>query len=177
MNANWLKYVAKHHKEWVSIVRGWGENEYCEDIVQEMYIKLLKYTTEEKIIKNGNVNKSYVWFTLRSIFISAIKERNKIDKVRIGNGFEVEYICEMEESIAYSRMLGKIDSEMDSWEWFDKMLFKLYAKSGDSIRDIAERSHISTTSIFHTLKHCKQRIKDNVSEDYEDFKNGNYELI
>jgi len=177
MNADWLKYIAKHHKEWVNIVRSWGEVEYCEDIVQEMYIKLLKYTTKEKIVKNGNVNKSYVWFTLRSIFLSAIKERNKIDKVRIGDGVEIEYVCELEESIAYSRMLGKIDKELDSWSWYDKHLFKLYSSSDDSIRDIAERSHISITSIFHTLKHCKQRIKDNVSEDYEDFKNQDYERI
>ena len=69
------------------------------------------------------------------------------------------------------------NEEIDSWEWFDKMLFKLYAKSGDSIRDIAERTHISTTSIFHTLKYCKERIKNNVSEDYEDYKNNDFELI
>jgi DNA-directed RNA polymerase specialized sigma24 family protein len=177
MNADWLKYIAKHHKEWTSIVRSWGAGEYSEDIVQEMYMKLLKYTTEEKIVKNGQVNKSYVWFTLRSIFLSAIKEQKKIKRVNITDNFDIEYVCELEESIAYSRMLNRIDEELDTWDWYDKMLFKLYAKSGDSIRDIAERSHISTTSIFHTLKYCKERIKDNVSEDYEDFKNEDYELI
>jgi hypothetical protein len=38
-------------------------------------------------------------------------------------------------------------------------------------------TNISVTSIFNTVKTCKKRIKNNVGEDYEDFKNKDYELI
>ena len=31
----WLGIVAKHHKEYVSIVNGFGEHFYAEDIVQK----------------------------------------------------------------------------------------------------------------------------------------------
>jgi hypothetical protein len=33
------------------------------------------------------------------------------------------------------------------------------------------------TSIFHTLKKCKDRLKESVGEDYEDFINKDFELI
>jgi len=177
MNADWLKYVAVHHKEWVSLVRSWGEDEYAEDIVQEMYLKLLKYTTKKRIVKEGKVNKSYVWFTLRSVFLEAIRQKGKIDKVRIGNGFEIEYECELEEVIGYSNMFNKIDEEIDSWHWYDTLLFELYRDSGKSMRQIAKDTNISLSSIFETLKACKKRIKEQNKEDYEDYKNKDYERI
>jgi hypothetical protein len=42
---------------------------------------------------------------------------------------------------------------------------------------MSKQSKISVTSIFNTIAICKKRIKENVREDYEDFKNGDYELI
>jgi predicted DNA-binding protein YlxM (UPF0122 family) len=57
------------------------------------------------------------------------------------------------------------------------MLFDLYKKTGKSIRELSKETTISTKSIFQTLKHCKERLKENVGEDYEDYKNKDYELI
>lgn len=45
------------------------------------------------------------------------------------------------------------------------------------MRDLAEETNISLTSIFITLKNCKDRLRDNVSEDYEDFINEDFDLI
>jgi predicted DNA-binding protein YlxM (UPF0122 family) len=53
----------------------------------------------------------------------------------------------------------------------------LYKKTGKSIRELSKETTISTKSIFQTLKHCKERLKENVGEDYEDYKNKDYELI
>lgn len=176
MDAQWLKHPAKYHSEWVKIVRSWGEFDYCEDIVQETYLKLLKYSSEEKIVKDGEVNKGYVWFTLRSVFLSYIKQKGKIDKIRIGKGFEVE-LDEDFDNRYYSKVTEIIDKEVEGWHWYDKMLFDLYSKSNKSMRDIAHETNISLKSIFDTLKTCKNRLKERVGEDWEDYKNGDYELI
>ena len=45
------------------------------------------------------------------------------------------------------------------------------------MRQLSALTKISVTSIFHTIKHCKQRLMDNVGEDYEDYLNGDYERI
>ena len=55
--------------------------------------------------------------------------------------------------------------------------FEIYRDSGKSLRQLSKETNISVKSIFQTLKHCKQRIKENVGEDYLDYKNKEYELI
>ena len=46
MNNQFLVDLAKHHKEWIKIVRGFGEYFYTEDIVQEMYINVTATCTK-----------------------------------------------------------------------------------------------------------------------------------
>ena len=45
------------------------------------------------------------------------------------------------------------------------------------MREIAEETDISLTSIFNTLSNCKKRLKHSVGEDFDDYLNGEYELI
>lgn len=188
MNVDWLAIVAKHHKEYVRIVRGWGEEDFAEDIVQEMYLRLLQYTTEEKIVKDGQVNKSYVWFTLRTMFSDFQKNKRRIEKIRIGEGFDI-----LDEDINYQsfealeKLLERIEEEKDSWHWYDVMLFEVYMKNKDashnrngkgiSMRKLSEETGISLISIFQTIKNCKARLNDNVLEDYIDFLNDDYEWL
>ena len=50
-------------------------------------------------------------------------------------------------------------------------------ESGKSIRKIAKETGISVKSIWVTLKNCKEKIKLVVGEDWEDFRNMDYEHI
>jgi len=70
-----------------------------------------------------------------------------------------------------------IEEEISTWHWYDYMLFKIYVDSGKSIRTLAKETKISRDSIFQTLKNCKERIKIAVGEDWEDFKNLDYDKI
>jgi DNA-directed RNA polymerase specialized sigma subunit len=81
------------------------------------------------------------------------------------------------EQMATSNIEQMIEDEIESWHWYDAMLFRLYKDSNLSMRQIADKTNISLTSIFHTLKKCKDRLKENVGEDYEDFINKDFELI
>ena len=45
------------------------------------------------------------------------------------------------------------------------------------MRKLASETGISLTSIFTTIKNCKNRIKENIGEDYQDYNNKDYELI
>ena len=89
-------------------------------------------------------------------------------------GVEYDYI---EETEAFTSLIHKIDSEVETWHWYDQMLFNLYRESGKSIRKLSEETRISTSSIFQTLKYCKNEIRINVGEDYEDYINEDYEMI
>lgn len=123
-----------------------------------MYLRLLKYTNQEKIVKDNEVNKAYVWFTLRSVYMMYLKEKSKIDKIRIGEDFDIP------DDSSEQFELKRVYSYIDRWEWYDKMLFTTYINSDLSIRQIAKETGISLTSVFYTIKNCKQALKKNINK-------------
>ena len=174
----WLNIVAKHHKEYVRIVQSFGEHFYAEDIVQESYLRMLKYCKPEAIITKGSVNKSYVYFVLRNMYLDFEKHKAKHPKISLEEIGQLTYDdTQLQKHEAYEEILHLINNEVETWHWYDQMLFDLYKRTGKSIRDLSAETKISTKSIFQTLKHCKDRLKENVGEDYEDYKNTDYELI
>ena len=59
--------LSKHHKDWIRIVSALGEELYCEDIVQEMYLKMAKLENIERFYINEKLNKNFVWTVLRNM--------------------------------------------------------------------------------------------------------------
>ena len=186
---NWINKIYKHHKEWVAMVESLGGGLYSEDIVQEAYIKLDKYNCEHKIITKGKVSKGYMYFVLRSLFINYIKAKNKIRTVQIEKFFrDFDYIeikdiekftitDTITEQIAFGKLCNKMDIVVDEWHWYDKKIFEIYRDTPLSIRGMAKETNISCVNIFHTLKKGKKIINQKFSEDYEDYKNGDFDLI
>ncbi len=139
---------------------------------------MLKYCKPESIITNGSVNKSYVYFVLRNMYLDFEKHKARHPKVSIEEIGQLAYDdTQLSKHEAYEEILKYINNEVQTWHWYDQMLFDLYKRTGKSIRDLSKETKISTKSIFQTLKHCKERLKENVGEDYEDYKNTDYELI
>ena len=178
-------------------MQSFGAKDLSEDIVQEVYIRLLKGADVNKLFLNNKLNKSYIYFALRNTWIMHVRKQrsNRENKNRI----ELVYLKEFnndsvyksdnflshkneEEEInlkfnKYEIILQRIEEEIATWHWYDSMLFKEYVDSGKSIRTLAKETKISRDSIFQTLKNCKERIKIAVGEDYEDFKNLDYDKI
>jgi RNA polymerase sigma factor (sigma-70 family) len=174
---NWIELVAKHHKEYVKTIQGFGEYFYAEDLVQEMYIRLLNKNKEQQVIINGQVNRYYVYLTLRSLFVDFYRQKSKIIKVDINEILTLQQIDEIEEHEAFGSLMNRVNNETKTWHYYDQLLFKLYKDTDKSMRDIAKDTNISLRSIFCTIKSCKERLKENVEEDYQDFINKDYELI
>lgn len=203
----WLEHVTKYHHEWIAIMKSFGAKDHAEDFVQEVYIRLLKGADLNNLFVNGNVvkgkiNKAYVYFALRNTWIMHIRKqrsnrenKNRIEIVnynhydndpsyKIDNLFsnrnELDHQINDQEKIKFNKyelILEKIDKEINSWHWYDMMMFRLYIDSGKSIRTLAKETNISRDSIFQTLKNCKTRIKIAIGEDWEDFRNKDYDLI
>jgi RNA polymerase sigma factor (sigma-70 family) len=174
----WINKVVKHHKEWVKIVNSFGEYFFAEDIVQETYLMLLKWSSEEKLFTNEKLNKGYVWLALKNTFLMSLRNENKIQKINIES---ISMLAQEQNNelkhISYSRLLTILDDEVANWHWYDQKLFKLYKDSDLSMREISKETNISVTSIFNTIKNCKARINQSVGETYEDYINEDYELI
>ena len=172
----WLAEVAKYHDEWVAIVKSFGERSYHEDIVQQSYLALYKYSNKKKVLKNGKVNKAYIWIVLRSMFLQYVNAKNKVQKISIDDKeryLQIPNIDKMDEEINYYNFTKKIDDHIQSWRWYDRKLFEIYRDTDLSIRKIADKTKISWVSIFHTLKKCKSELKEIFKDEYKKYKTRN----
>ena len=168
---NMLEEVARFHKEWVRTINALGENTYAEDIVQEMYLKIHKYTNPETIFnKKGELRKGYIFFVLKTILHDYRKAKAKINKV----GLEALYnVSEDEDTYTeeFQEFCIKLDKEVKNWHWYDRDLFTLYKseyKRELSLRKIAKGTGISWVSIHNTIKICKDKVRDNLRDDWDE---------
>ena len=170
-----LKILSKYHDEWLNIVRLFGDSEFAQDIVQDVYLKVHS-NYRERIIQNGEPNRALMWVLLRNTAFRANKTEPNDLSLELFYSLPAEQF-ELGKHESIDLIYDKVEAEIKTWEWYDQMLFDLYKRTGKSIRDLSKETKISTKSIFQTLKHCKERLKENVGEDYEDYKNTDYELI
>ena len=199
----WLNEIAKHHKQWVTTVQGIGGDMYAEDIVQEMYLRLDKIVTKrgthDFLFKKGKLQKGYVFFALRSILYSYLKAKNKHQKnpvewlihnlekdkesnpIATGSLVDESYVYDeqgsQDKEEAYSRFLDKVDEVTMDWEEYDRDVFNVYRATGMSFRTMSKYSEISYINLFYTVRNCKEKLKKELQEDYNDFINGDFELI
>jgi len=173
-----IQLVAENHKKYVSIIKNFGEHFYAEDLVQETYLMLYKWSSPDKYIKDGKPNDAYIWLCLRNSFLLYQREKRKATKVSLE---DIQELSTNEINIEYFNSLEKIDTlvknEVNSWHWYDAKMYKLYIDNKMPMRTIESETGISLRSIFETIKICKQRLKKAVGEDYEDFINQDYEQI
>ena len=102
--------------------------------------------------------------------------KEKILKQMWDNDIQDKNEIELKEH-KHNIILDKINAEIKRWHWYDQMLFVEYVNTGKGIRTLAEESKISRSSIFQTLKNCKEKIRLAVGEDWQDYNNKDYELI
>lgn len=164
-----LSKLYKKHSKWVNIVNKLGGGDYSEDIVQEMYLKLSKIELKEQTID------TFVYYVLRNMTFDLHRKKSNIFKVDLEDCVFLEYL-EDQGKEELETIYERIEEEVEDWHWYDKMLWQLYTEDR-TMRELAKDTKISLSSIFHTIKTCKERIKIAVGEDYEDYVNKDYEKI
>ena len=180
-----LEKLAENHKIWVRMVRGFGaDRDLAQDIVQSMYLRLYKYVEDkERIMYNDDeVNRFFVYVTLKNMYLTYMSSQNRYQWYEIREDDVIdedlnEFVFDEVMDTAFDRLIGKISDEMNTWHKYDRILSEKYLKSDYSLRDIATGSGISLTSIFNSMRENKRILKEKFQEDYEDFCNGDYNLI
>jgi DNA-directed RNA polymerase specialized sigma24 family protein len=186
-----IELLSKYHKLWISMGLSMGiPSHIVEDFVQEMYLRLNKYVKEPKKImyNETDINKFYVYITIKNLYNDYLKERNRHHMVRLDD-IEVTYEIveptpeaqrksEIEKQRAEERLIDLIQDEVGSWDsWYDKKLFKVYYETDISMRKLSKDTNISVTSIFNSCKNYKQILNTKFVEDFQDYINGDFHLI
>ena len=161
-----LQKIASKHNDWVRIVKSFGcEGDKCEDIVQEMYIKIHTLIVKGiDISYEDDINHFYIYRILRSLFIDLCRKEAKITKVNIEY---LEKFVEEEEVKEYKDIEGKmkeLDTVLDGVYWYDRKVFDLVS-NGMSIAELSKKTNISYYSLYNTYKNVKTLIKQNIEWD------------
>ena len=161
-----LQKIAEKHNDWLRIVKSFGcKNQYCEDIVQTMYIKVHTLINSGTDISYGDdINHFYIYRILRSLFIDLCRKEAKVTKVNLEH---LERFVQEEEVQEYKDIEGKmkeLDTLLDKVYWYDKKVFDLISE-GMSIAELSKKSGISYYSLYNTYKNVKSLIKNNIQWD------------
>ena len=199
-----LEMLAVHHTEYIKMAKAIAGNNnevfnYAEDFVQEAYLRLARYEDlfDKVVDTKGRVSKGYMFFCLRSIVINTIKMKSNLKYIHLVSQFDfVEKYNHLGSQYDFEEKYNHIDEGLDKEKlgvealetkmyqvlkeeakWFDYELFKTYLTTGKSFRTIAEESKIGIRTIYLSIKRSKMIIAEKLFEDYQDYVNGDYDLI
>lgn len=173
-----LTILNRDRKKWINIVINLGcPEEYSEDVVHDMYLKIASYGDSKKIMyeNTGEVNYWYIILTLRSVCYDFLRHKNRFVN---WTPFDIEYEpLNLKKEEAFMLMYDNVISACNDFGRYGSKLTQMYFKTDYSLRQIASESNISVSSIFHSIKNYKSILKDRFGEDFEDFINEDYDKI
>jgi DNA-directed RNA polymerase specialized sigma24 family protein len=159
-----IELLYNKHKTWIQIVKSFGcNNSIAEDIVQEMYIKIILKIKKGLDIKynENEINYFYIFRTLNSLYIDLKRKNKNIYKINIENINETSFknkIVNVYQELDYGKKYKLIEKELDKMYWYDKKVFELI-NGGESIASLSRKSHIPYYSLYNTYTKVKNKLK------------------
>ena len=175
-----LEKLAVHHILWIKMLVNLGcKVEDAQDLVQDMYIRLHTLVKDpDRIMYGEDVNRYYVWVTLRNMYFSSLKKKRNNIFYELRENDDVELSdYDSSEDKAFESITTRIDSITSKWTVYDKRLFELYFIQGLSLRAISKGSKIGLTSIHTSVLKYKEILRENLSEDLIDYFNQDFNKI
>ena len=192
-----LVELAKYNDDWYRIAFSFLDNkEDAEDIVQDMYLHLHRKEIDlDKIRYKSDINRFFMFLTIRNLCIDFI--RNKKETTEFNDMLSLIPEDSIEDYLGI--LIERVCEESKRWHTYDRNLFEFYMYSGLSYRDISNGtdkkarlisnnkelkedpvkrgSNISVNSIYTTINICKNKLRDSLSEDFEDYFNNELDKI
>lgn len=159
-----IKTFTDLHEVWVSYAMKFTRNvDDANDLTQELYIKLLKLDCLEKICKNGKVNRSWVYVTIRNMFLDG--KRNEPIMVEMVDRPNEESEYDFQKDVQIDQMLNIIKKQgNDPCASYHNKHLMLYVFSGKPLRKIADEMGLTKEVIYNAIKNAKRRIKEEYRE-------------
>ena len=175
-----LEKLAVHHELWIKMLVNLGcKTDVAKDLVQDMYLRMHRLVKDEsRIMYKDDVNRYFVWITLRNLYYSYLKDkRNSIFYEILENDEVVQSEYNIEEDDAFSKLMSQIKDITSDWTVYNKRLFELYFIQGLSLRAISKGAKIGLTSIHNSILNQKAILREHLSEDLIDYFNQDFDKI
>jgi DNA-directed RNA polymerase specialized sigma24 family protein len=136
----------------------------AQELVQELYLKMMEIKDIEKIMYNNDVNLFYLYKMLRSIHLNGIKKQTNhlpIDDDLLNKPADsYDYVADND----FERALKLTNEALDGMYWFDSKLLRVYLEENHSIQSLHDATGISNSTIWTSMKKTKQYVREYISK-------------
>ena len=156
-NKEVILLLAKKHKTWIDVVSSFGcSRNIAEDIVQEMYIKVLPKIEMglDIVYYDNDINYYYIFKVLKTLYID-LKRKGK--NITIVNIDDANY-SKLNSDVDYDKAYSKIKSELNNMFWYDRKVFEII-NEGESIAEFSRKSFIEYYTLYNTYRKVKEKLK------------------
>jgi len=136
----------------------------AQELVQDLYLKMMEIKDIEKIMYNNDVNLYYLYKMLRSIHLNGIKKQTNNLPLNddLYNLRAEEYNYEADND--FERALELTNEALDGMYWFDSKLLRVYLEESHSIQSLHDATGISNSTIWTSMKKTKQYVREYISK-------------
>ena len=154
-----VEIAYQKHDRWIEIVSTFGslKQTEVEDIVQEMYLLLIK--NQQKGIDfsyEEDVNYYYIFRILKGLWVDLMRKKCKVKLVEL-EGIDIS----QDDNENYEEAYNKIQKVLKEMRWYDAKVFDII-NSGESISELSRKSDISYYSLYNTYNKVKQKLKEHL---------------
>jgi len=170
-------YIENRYKL-ANFIKGYaGDFELAEDVVQEVFLRLLLLEAEGKthFAQEGKVNFFFVYRACVNLCIKLSTAKKKFQKISFGDITELdEWLQATDEQYPYEldaryeELLTTLNDQVETLRWYDKEVLKLSLEH--SVSSLARGTTISRDSLRNTLKIAKDEIKQRTEPSYKAWK-------
>ena len=150
-----MQMLVDKRKKWFNILLHFGcHPDDCDDIIQDMYLKVFNKLNEGANIKykDDSINYYYIFKILRSLFIDSKRKNKNIIFI------DLDVLYKMESDQANTETYLKVERHLKMMYWYDRKVFEIITE-GESISKLSQKTGISYHSLYNTFKKVKNKIK------------------
>lgn len=167
MNNNQVvEMTYRRHNTWLLQVsyNFTNNKDKAQELVQDLYLKLLELKDIKKIMYKQDVNLFYLYKMLRSIFLNGTKKSITMLPIdeELYNLSQSEYdeVADNE----FEQILKLTHEALDQEYWFGKKLLEIYVNEGHSIQSLHNATGISNSTIWTQLNKTKKNVREYVKK-------------
>lgn len=161
-NNEYIELLYKKEIELIKICKYHGiYNSFnIDDIIQELYIKLLFFKDINRYVNSDNEPNMYIIFIiLKNIIYDFRKKENKYNTVTLEDSDVIEKAEEVIENEKYEFIVNEIQNIP---YWFDRQIITLYVNDHHTIRSLAKETKIG----YNTIQPVVHRFRLQCQEKY-----------
>jgi DNA-directed RNA polymerase specialized sigma24 family protein len=163
-NNQLVEHTYRKHNVWLMqcAYNFTGSKDKANELVQDLYLKLLELQDIKKIMYKEDINLYYIYKMLRSIYLNG--QKKSITMLPIDEELYNLSTSEYDEQADsdWERALALSNEALDQLYWFDAKLLRVYIEENHSIQSLHNATGISNSTIWTSMKKTKQYVRDYV---------------